>query len=215
MEQKDEIVLYTACEAIRRWPDLYFGDLTHGLQRLVDDLIESTVKPEYSNDCTALQVRLHADSSISIVDDGRGINVGPQFPRGDKTPVIEAVLTSRFSGGPDYATCRIYSYLFNLGMVINALSEWLTIETTRDGVKYVIHCAKGEITQPLRALGPSEIPGTCIHFMPDREIWQKITIDPEALILSLERLSKSNPDQVITLFDERAGITCSFGEKHR
>src|SRR5215468_2632316 len=149
MKQNDNIEMLTACEAIRRRPAMYIGDLTRGLQWLIHELIKSAIEPQFANNCTVLQASLYADSSFSIADDGSGISVTPRRPPIYNTaPVIEEVLTELLTGQPDYEAYRHLSYLFNVGVIINALSEWLTVETVKDGVKYVIHCARGKVTDP-------------------------------------------------------------------
>jgi len=131
-------LLQSEVELVRLYPEKYVVDTTaHGLHLLVINTVRAAIDPAFMNACTTLYVTLHTDSSLIIADNGRGIPV-VSSSKLDTRPRIEAVMTSFYNGAPDPVSCERFSFLFNLGPVLNALSDSLTIETIMDGNRYVI-----------------------------------------------------------------------------
>jgi DNA gyrase subunit B len=172
-----DIKVLPATEAIRRYPLMYVDDITsHGLHQLVLKLISSTMNPQFANECTSLWVTIHSDESLSLKDDGGGLPIKP-YSLINTQPLIEIIMTQLFAGRADEDIYKMFSYLLNLGSVINALSEWLELETVTEGIKYTMACSRGRITQSLRLIGESSDKGTYLRFKPDPVIWIETDFD--------------------------------------
>ncbi len=192
-------------EAIRKRPGMYIGDTTpRGLHHLVYEVVDNSIDEAMAGYCRHIHVTVHADGSVSIVDDGRGIPVGahPQFP---DMSTLEVVLTKPHAGGKfDHDTYKVSGGLHGVGVtVVNALSEWLTAEVHRDGQiwrqEYVEGIAKG----PIRATGTTKTTGTRITFLPDASIFDTIVFDHDTLEKRLRELAYLNKGIAIRLTDER------------
>src|SRR5262249_10650880 len=153
--------------------------------------------------CRSIRVTVHADGSASIVDDGRGIPVGPHPKLGLST--LEVVLTLPHAGGKfDHDTYKVSGGLHGVGVtVVNALSECVEAEVRRDGQVWRQEFERGRPKGPVRAVGPAKATGTAIRFLPDGQIFPKIDFDYDVLEKRLRELAFLNKGVRIVLDDER------------
>src|SRR5271167_3207236 len=160
-------------EAIRKRPGMYIGDTTpRGLHHLVYEVVDNAIDEAMAGYCKHIHVTVHVDGSVSIVDDGRGIPVGPHPQFTDKS-TLEIVLTKPHAGGKfDHDTYKVSGGLHGVGVtVVNALSEWLEAEIHRDGKVWKQDYKQGEACGPIREVGPAKSTGTKIQFLPDGAIF--------------------------------------------
>lgn len=201
-----DIKVLPVTEGIRRLPLMYVDDITSfGLHQFALELISSTIDPQFGNECTSLWVTIHPDESLSLKDDGGGLPIAPYSPKNTQ-PLIEIVMTALFAGRANEDTYKKFSYLFNIGPVINALSERLELETVKDGIKYAMTCSRGSITQSLRLIGASSGKGTYLRFKPDPAIWVETNFDIDTLATGIKQCSFNPSEVVVWLSDERKGI---------
>lgn len=194
-------------EAVRKRPGMYIGDPDErGLHHCVFEVLDNSIDEHLAGYCTKIDIVIHIDGSISIVDNGRGIPVDmhPKF----KMPAIELVLTNLHAGGKFGQGAYKYSGgLHGVGAkCVNALSDWFKAEVRRDGKRYSIMFERGRTVQPLKVVGdaPAGVTGTTITFFPDATIFtDTIEFKFERLITRLRELAFLNPGLVIELRDER------------
>jgi DNA gyrase subunit B len=192
-------------EAMRKRPGMYIGDTTlRGLHHLVYEVVDNSIDEAMAGHCTSIAVTVHADGSASVVDDGRGIPVGPhqQFT---SQSTLEVVLTKPHAGGKfDHDTYKVSGGLHGVGVtVVNALSEWLEAEVHRDGKVWKQDYKQGEPCGPVREVGPAKSTGTKIQFLPDNTIFPKIDFEYDVLEKRLRELAYLNKGIRIVLVDER------------
>ena len=194
-------------EAIRKRPGMYIGDTTlRGLHHLVYEVVDNSIDEAMAGHCTQIEVTIHADGSASIIDDGRGIPVGPHpDPKFTGKSTLEVVLTTPHAGGKfDHDTYKVSGGLHGVGItVVNALSEWLEAEIHRDGKVWKQDYGQGESRSPIREVGISRTTGTKIQFLPDNTIFPVIEFQYEILEKRLRELAYLNKGVRIILVDER------------
>jgi len=192
-------------EAMRKRPGMYIGDTTaRGLHHMVYEVVDNSIDEAMAGHCSTIAVTVHADGSASVVDDGRGIPVGPHQQFTDRS-TLEIVLTKAHAGGKfDHDTYKVSGGLHGVGItVVNALSEWLEAEIRRDGKVWRQDYKAGEAQGPVREVGPSKDSGTKIQFLPDIAIFPKIDFDYDILEKRLRELAYLNKGVRIRLADER------------
>ncbi len=192
-------------EAMRKRPGMYIGDTTsRGLHHLVYEVVDNAIDEAMAGHCSTIGVTVHADGSASVVDDGRGIPVGPHHQFTDQS-TLEVVLTKPHAGGKfDHDTYKVSGGLHGVGVtVVNALSEWLEAEVHRDGKVWRQDYKQGEARGPIREVGPTKATGTKIQFLPDSTIFPNIDFDRDILEKRLRELAYLNKGVRITLVDER------------
>jgi DNA gyrase subunit B len=192
-------------EAVRKRPGMYIGDPDErGLHHCVFEVLDNSIDEHLAGYCKKIEVTIHVDGSISIRDDGRGIpvDIHPKF----KITAIELVLTNLHAGGKFGQGAYKYSGgLHGVGAkCVNALSEWFSVEVSRDGKVYHMEFERGKTTQKLEVIGKSRHTGTLITFKPDDQIFT-ITTEYKFDILAnrLRELAFLNPGLEIILTDER------------
>lgn len=193
-------------EAVRKRPAMYIGDTTQrGLHHLVYEVVDNSIDECMGGYATTINVIIHADNSVSVEDDGRGIPVDIHKSQG--RPAIEVVLTTLHAGGKfDHRVYKVSGGLHGVGVsCVNALSEWMEAEVMREGKIYHIKFAKGKTSSKLKTIGNTKENGTCVTFKADEEIFGKgkIVYSFDTLANRLRELAFLNKNVKITLKDER------------
>jgi DNA gyrase subunit B len=185
---------------------MYIGSTGHrGLHHLVYEVVDNSVDEALAGYCSSIEVTIFADKSVRVVDNGRGIPVGP-MPQQNNRPAVEIVLTKLHAGGKFGGEgYKVSGGLHGVGVsVVNALSEWLVVEVCRDGCRYRQEYARGIPVTDLESLGEcGEARGTAIHFLPDHQIFDDLNFNFTTLAQRLREVAFLNRSLRITLRDER------------
>ncbi|MCB7128481.1 MAG: DNA gyrase subunit B, partial [Candidatus Brocadiales bacterium] len=198
-------------EAVRKRPAMYIGDVsTRGLHHLVEEVVMNSVDEAVGGFCEAINVKIGADGSISIVDDGRGIPVDQHVEM--KKPAVEVVMTTLHAGGKfGHGSYKVSGGLHGVGVsVVNALTEWLEVEVRRDGQVYFQRYERGNPVTPLENRGTTKRQGTKIVFKPDPEIFEDMDFKYDIIVKRLKELSFLNGGLEINVSDERTDKSESF-----
>ena len=192
-------------EAVRKRPGMYIGDPDeNGLHHCVYEVLDNSIDEHLAGYCNKIKVAIHADGSVSVEDDGRGIPVDTH--KKFKMPAVELVLTNLHAGGKFGQGAYKYSGgLHGVGAkCVNALSIWFKAEIYRDGNVNYIEFEQGKTTKKLEVIGKTKKTGTKITFLPDPEIFT-VTTEYKFEILQhrLRELAFLNPGITIVLTDER------------
>ena len=192
-------------DAVRKRPAMYIGDTTwHGLHHLVYEVVDNSIDEAMAGFCDSIEVCVHGDNSVSVVDNGRGIPVDKH--KTQKKPAVEVVMTTLHAGGKfDHRVYKVSGGLHGVGVsVVNALSEWLEVEVKRDGSTYHQEYEKGRTATALKVIGKTQKSGTRVTFKPDREIFKETTkFSFDTLSNRLRELAFLNKGIKITLKDEK------------
>ena len=192
-------------EPVRLRPAMYIGSTGEsGLHHLVYEVVDNSVDETLAGYCTEVNVTIHIDNSITVVDDGRGIPVGPH-PTNPEMDTAEVVMTKLHAGGKfDKKVYQVSGGLHGVGVsVVNALSESLELEILRDGRVYRQSYARGVPLTALENTGVTDRRGTKITFKPDSQIFETSSFSFDTLSQRLRELSFLNRGILITLADER------------
>lgn len=199
-----DIQVLEGLEAVRKRPGMYIGDTSsRGLHHLVYEVVDNSIDEALAGFCTHIEVTIHQDNSVTVVDDGRGIPVDMH-----KTgrPAIEVVLTVLHAGGKfGGGGYTISGGLHGVGVsVVNALSEKMDVQVQRGGQTHEIAFARGHISEPLHSYGHVETTGTKVTFLPDKEIFTEgVEFSFDTLASRFRELAFLNKGLRITLTDER------------
>ena len=199
-----EIKVLEGLEAVRVRPGMYIGSTSStGLHHLVWEIVDNAVDEAMAGYCSQIEVTVHADNSITVVDDGRGIPVDEHPVK--KIPTLEVVMTILHAGGKfDNSAYKVSGGLHGVGVsVVNALSKKMTVQVARDGKVYEMQFSRGVTTQKMREVGTSETTGTTVTFWPDEEIFETTVYDYDILHDRLQQTAFLNKNLKITLTDER------------
>ena len=199
-----EIKILEGLQAVRKRPGMYIGSTSaSGLHHLVYEIVDNSVDEALAGFCTKIGVTIHADNSITVADNGRGIPVDKHPTK--KIPTLEVVLTILHAGGKfDNNAYKVSGGLHGVGSsVVNALSKKLVVQVRRDGSIYEMQFARGKTTEKMKIVGKSKTTGTTITFWPDDEIFETTVYDYDTLHDRLQEMAFLNRGLKIVLTDER------------
>src|SRR3954470_16513473 len=203
----DSIKVLGGMEAVRKRPAMYIGSTGElGLHHLVYEVVDNSVDEALAGHADKIEVSIHIDNSITVIDNGRGIPVEMMDLDGEKVPAAQVVMTKLHAGGKfDSSTYKVSGGLHGVGVsCVNALSEELELEIWRDGFTWEQTYSKGEPTSKLKKTGATKKRGTKVHFHPDKEIFTAREYNFDTLAQRLRELAFLNKGLLITLTDERA-----------
>ncbi len=198
------IQILEGLEAVRKRPGMYIGSTgPRGLHHLVYEIVDNSIDEAIAGYCKNIDVTIHEDNSVTVVDDGRGIPVDIH-PKVHK-PAVEVVLTMLHAGGKfGGGGYKVSGGLHGVGSsVVNALSEWLEVEVRQKGHIYKQKYERGKAVTELEIIGDSNKTGTTITFKPDSEIFETIEFDYDTLLQRLREVAFLTKGVKITLVDER------------
>jgi DNA gyrase subunit B len=202
----DSIKVLGGMEAVRKRPAMYIGSTGElGLHHLVYEVVDNSVDEALAGFATRIEVTIHLDNSITVIDDGRGIPVDDMDIDGEKISAAQVVMTTLHAGGKfDSSTYKVSGGLHGVGVsCVNALSEDLELEIWREGTTWQQNYSKGEPLNKLKKTGATKRRGTKVHFVPDRTIFTEIQYNYDTLAQRLRELAFLNNGLQITLTDER------------
>src|SRR5437868_5513092 len=203
----EDIKVLGGMEAVRLRPAMYIGSSGEmGLHHLVYEVVDNSVDEALAGFADRIEVTIHIDNSITVVDNGRGIPVDDMVIDGEKIPAAQVVLTKLHAGGKfDTSSYKVSGGLHGVGVsVVNALSHQLDLEIWRDGHVWEQAYSKGEPQTKFKKTGTTKKRGTRVHFLPDTEIFTATEYNYDTLAQRLRELAFLNKGLQITLTDERA-----------
>jgi DNA gyrase subunit B len=202
----ENITVLEGLAAVRLRPAMYIGSTgEQGLHHLVYEVVDNSVDEALGGHATRIDVSIHVDNSITVVDDGRGIPVDNKTINGVTMPAVQVVLTMLHAGGKfDASNYKVSGGLHGVGVsCVNALSEEFDVEIWRDGFAWEQDYSKGEPISKLRKMGASTRRGTKVHFLPDKSIFSVTEFSYDTLANRLRQLAFLNKGIEITLTDDR------------
>ena len=200
-----KIQVLEGLEAVRKRPGMYIGSTgPAGLHHLIYEIVDNSVDEALAGFCTKINVTVHLDNSVSVIDNGRGIPVD-KHPK-LKKPTLEVVLCVLHAGGKfGDGGYKVSGGLHGVGVsVVNALSKKTVVQVKRDGKIYEMQFSRGKVTEKLTEVGTSKATGTTVTFWPDEEIFTETTVFDHATISNrLQEMAFLNKNLKIVFTDER------------
>jgi DNA gyrase subunit B len=199
-----QIQVLEGLEAVRKRPSMYIGSTSsRGLHHLLDEVVDNSIDEAMAGHCKKIEVVIHPDNSVTVTDDGRGIPV--DIHKETKLPAVTIVLTKLHAGGKFGGSgYRVAGGLHGVGIsVVNALSEWLEVEVTRDKKIFFQRFEKGDAVSGLKIIGKSSRTGTKITFKPDSTIFEDTNFNFDNITHRLREIAFLNAGVKIDLKDER------------
>ena len=200
----EQIQILEGLEAVRLRPGMYIGSTSsRGLHHLVYEIVDNAVDEALAGFCNEINVYINEDNSITVVDNGRGIPVDIQKKAG--RPAVEVVFTVLHAGGKfGGGGYKVSGGLHGVGSsVVNALSDWLEVEVSRDGKIYRQRYERGVVMYDLKVVGETEGTGTKVTFKPDATIFDDVIYDYDTLRVRLRETAFLTKNLKITLEDLR------------
>ena len=201
-----EIQVLEGLEAVRKRPGMYIGSTSaSGLHHLVYEIVDNSIDEALAGYCTDITVTINPGDTITVTDNGRGIPVDVQAQTG--RPALEVVFTVLHAGGKfGGGGYKVSGGLHGVGAsVVNALSEWLTVQVHKDGKIYEMKFSRGHITQEMQVIGDTDHTGTTVTFKPDPEMFDTLEYDYETLHTRMREQAFLNAGLRITISDARPG----------
>lgn len=200
----EQIQILEGLEAVRKRPGMYIGSTSErGLHHLVYEIVDNSVDEALAGFCSVIDVTINEDNSITVIDNGRGIPVGMHEKAG--IPAVEVVFTILHAGGKfGGGGYKVSGGLHGVGAsVVNALSEWLEVEISRDGKVYKQRYERGKVVYKLKEIGTADHTGTKITFKPDAEIFDTTVYNFDTLKVRLRETAFLTKALKINLNDKR------------
>lgn len=224
----NSIQILEGLEAVRKRPGMYIGDTSDGtgLHHLVFEVLDNSIDESLAGYCTNIQVIIHPNNAISIIDNGRGIPTGIKFDdkHEPKRSAAEIALTELHAGGKfNQNTYKVSGGLHGVGVsCVNALSKYLRLTVHREGISHQLEFNQGIVKQrleetqngvavsPMKPMGKTDLQGTEVYFLADESIFTHIDFHYEILAKRIRELSFLNHGVHIELIDQRTGKQDSF-----
>lgn len=209
--ESDKIQILEGLESVRKNPGMYIGSTDiRGLHHLVYEVVDNSIDEALAGYCTHVQITIHKDNTVTVIDDGRGIPVDTH--KKYNKPGVEIVMTTLHAGGKfDDTAYKVSGGLHGVGVsVVNALSSWLEVEIKRNGKIYKQRYENGIAAGCLEEKGKAEKTGTQVTFYPNPEIFDTVEFNDDTLITRLREMAFLNAGLKISFHDERTGKEENF-----